>query len=206
MSYTLISQAELINQLETLNKEDSARSFLFYSIVQGNTLDFKGTTPALVKRLVGAKFFELVPMRKYKKGTQAKPVYQYHAHGSAKFCEFQVENGADVPVSVSEYLEVEIDQSNDYFEEFNAKLDSYFSKLELSKESDKKLGEELVTANFKAYCENGGRMSLKEYKVARANYEKAEKALATLKELGMDTIEQVAKIADQKESLCYSEE
>lgn len=134
-AYTLKSIAALNANIADLEDKNTGLSFLFYSLVQGNTLDYKGDKSETLKRLVGSKLFPLVPMARFKKTGDLKAIYQYTRKGASAMSLQLDELNVN---SITEMLEVEIEQPNDYYPEFAAKVEAWLAAQDEQRKAESK--------------------------------------------------------------------
>lgn len=150
INYILKSTAQLNVTIADLDDNNTGLSFLFYSVCQSNTLDFKGEKSEVLKRLVGSKLFPLVPMARFKKAGQDKAVYQYNRKGSAQMALELDDLGFG---SIAEMLDVETDVSADYYPEFAAKVEDWIAAKDAEKKAANKAKKEAEKAETETEAE-----------------------------------------------------
>lgn len=135
-AYTLKSIAALNSNITDLEDKNTGLSFLFYSLVQGNILNFKGEKADTLKRLVGSKLFPLVPMARFKKTGETKAVYQFTRRGASATSMMLDELGF---ASIPAMLDIEADRSVDYYPEFAAKVETWLAAQDEQRKAESKL-------------------------------------------------------------------
>lgn len=133
--YTLRTQDEIVAHVNNIENDDYAMSALWYAIVHGTTNFLDAKNPTTAKRLLGAKFFELLPMDKVECEVTGKKIFKFCKIGAGELSKKILSDeslGASVnDKTVSRYLEIHHDgvpfrANADQFQKFCLSVNDYF--------------------------------------------------------------------------------